>query len=468
MRTTLILFAAAVSVVWAAAAGAVETAGVVQFVAGEVKLVSPGGAGRDARKGVPVNVGDTVRTGVGALAQLKMGDGAIVVVQPDSNLTVAEFHFDGREDGTEKVHYRLQQGGFRAVTGAIGHTHKQNYVIETPIAHMGVRGTDHETYYFPPAGEALADGAKPGAYNKVNTGRTFIRTNAGEIDVEPNEVGYVASANDVPVILPSVPSFFNRSAEPRNAHRQPSPAVTQQAVAQATRVEQPVETDDGQPLVHPRGPAGAASNGMGPLIGYSQVAGGASFGRTASGAVVVPNGASYANAGGDAAYGVNWGSWAGGMATVGGVATNGAVHVISSTQMTTPAQLAALPSSIVTATYNYAGGPAPTNQAGVQGTVNSLAVGVNFSTQQITSYALDASAGGANWSAKGSGSIAQFTGTSGIALSGNCSGCGGGGAPAASGTANGAFVGSTAQKMISAFGLTAAGQSISGTAYLSR
>jgi len=140
-----------------------QTAGVIQFAAGAVKVVAPGGAEREARKGVAVNVGDTLTTPAGGLAQLKMGDGAIVVVQPESRLTVAEFHYAGVEDGSEKVRYRLEHGGFRAVTGAIGRTHKQNYLIETPIAHMGVRGTDHESYYFPATGPVSGDGVKPGA-----------------------------------------------------------------------------------------------------------------------------------------------------------------------------------------------------------------------------------------------------------------------------------------------------------------
>jgi len=99
-----------------------QSAGVVQFAAGDVKVIAASGSERIARKGVPVSVGDTLLTASGALAQLKMGDGAIVVVQPESRLTVAEFHYDGKEDGTEKVRYKLDHGGFRAVTGAIGHT----------------------------------------------------------------------------------------------------------------------------------------------------------------------------------------------------------------------------------------------------------------------------------------------------------------------------------------------------------
>ena len=42
-----------------------QTAGVIQFAAGDVKVVAPGGVERQARKGVPVNVGDTLATPAG-------------------------------------------------------------------------------------------------------------------------------------------------------------------------------------------------------------------------------------------------------------------------------------------------------------------------------------------------------------------------------------------------------------------
>jgi hypothetical protein len=428
--------------------------------------MQPDGGERLARKGVVVNVGDTLATATGAMAQLKMGDGAIVIVVPESRVTVAEFRYAGVEDGTEKVRYRLEQGGFRAVTGASGRTHKKNYIIETPIAHMGVRGTDHETYYFPVTGPVGGEGAKPGAYNKVNTGKTFIRTGAGEVEIEPNQVGFVASANDVPVILPSVPGFFNRTIAPRNAR--PAVDAAPEAVAK-TKVEQNIKTAQGLAVVGARGRAGnvAPGTGMGPLAGFSVGAGPTGFGASGNGVAFVPNGALLADVGGDAVWNVNWGSWQGGAMTVGGQPVNGVLHVISSMDMTTTAQLAALPAGLVNATYSYVGGPAPTNQAGVQGTINSLAVDVNFSSQNVN-YALNASAAGATWAANGGGSIAQFTGVSGIALAGGCTGCQGMGTQVATGTAHGAFVGPQAEQMISAFGLSAAGKSISGVAHLAR
>lgn len=438
-----------------------QTAGVIQFVAGDVQLVQPDGAERAARKGVVVNVGDTLATAKGAMAQLKMGDGAVVVVVPESRVTVAEFRYTGVEDGTEKVRYRLEQGGFRAVTGAIGRTHKKNYVIETPIAHMGVRGTDHETYYFPVSGPSDGEGAKPGAYNKVNTGRTFIRTGAGEVEVEPNQVGFVASANDVPVILPTVPGFFNRSIAPRNAR----PAVDSTPDALATTVvKQSVVSATGVRLVQTRGPRVTPGSGQGPLVGFVTAAGMGGFGGSGNGTDVVVSGAAYSNGNFDT---VDWTTWQGGVAIVGGKPTVGSTHVIGASNPTDLSALSALP---VSATYSYAGvGPAPTNQLGQAGTINSLSVGVNFSSQMVTSYDLNASAGGTTWNSKlntaAARSIADFTGAGGVRLTGTCTTCGG----TTSGSAHGVFVGTQAENLITTFGLSgSANQALSGAALLNR
>jgi len=459
MRIALVILGLAVGAMGAGTTYG-QTAGVIQFVAGDVKLMLAGGAERAARKGVPVSVGDTLATAKGGLAQLKMGDGAIVVVQPETRLTVAEFHYAGKEDGSEKVRYRLERGGFRAVTGAIGRTHKKNYLIETPIAHMGVRGTDHESYYFPATGPVAGDDAKPGAYNKVNTGRTFIRTGAGEVEIDPNQVGYVASASEVPVILPTVPGFFNRSIAPRARPAvKPAPDAAEIAHQDQTR-----DLANQVRLQRTRGPRVAPGTGQGPLVGFSVAVGKGGFGGSGNGVPVVDNGAASTTG---SVGSVNWTSWEGGVAVVGGQLTAGSTHVIGTTDKT---DLAALPASLVSATYTYSGvGPAPTNQLGQAGTINSLSVGVNFSNQTVTSYDLNATAGGTNWNSslntKAPNSIGDFTGVGGIRLTGSCTSCGG----TTAGSAHGTFVGTQAENLITTFGLSgSANQSLSGAASLSR
>jgi hypothetical protein len=274
----------------------------------------------------------------------------------------------------------------------------------------------------------------------------------------------VASANEVPVILPAVPGFFNRSIAPRNARPATKPAPV---VAELDHVQQVV--DNGVRLVRTRGPRVTPGSGNGPLAGWTLASGGASFGGSGNGVALEDNGALKTNEVTNAPFGVNWFTWEGGVATVDGQATSGTTHVIDSSVKTNASELTALTNQGVIGSYSYVSGPAPTNGTGMSGTINSLDVTANFGTQMITSYALDATVDTTNWTASGSGSISAFTGRTGILLSGSCAGCTGAPSSPASGTAHGTIVGSQADGMITTFGMSSGGgQSLSGAAYLEK
>lgn len=439
-----------VACAWASNALA-ATAGVFQFVSGDVQVSLAVGGSRPAAKGSPVEVGDTIVSARAGMAQLKMGDGAIIVVQPESRLTVAEFTYAGKEDGTEKVRFRLEQGGFRSITGAIGHTNKGNYTIETPIAHIGVRGTDHESWYFPSRVSADGVTTEAGLYNRVTVGLTYIRNGTGEVVIGPNQVGYASTAVDRPRLLGAMPEFFNRSIQPRSVRVGPQSGAT--ITAQGASQQ-------------------GTSGSSGSIAAFTAPRGkeGVSFGETAVNPVIAPSGATLANAGSDPTLGVNWGTWQGGITRVNGRPTTGAVNFISSTNLTTAAQLAALPPQVVTANYNYVPGSGAVTGTGSpnNGVINSLSVGVNLTTQTVTNYSLNATVGSQTWTGNGSGTFTQYM-SSGIGIDGKCSGCApGAGSPTSHGTATGAFVGGQAEGMTTGFGMKAANQSMSGTGLLTR
>jgi len=91
------------------------------------------------------------------------------------------------------------------VTGKIGKRFPQNDLVRTRTATIGVRGTDHE------ATVILLDdsrGYPSGTYDKVNTGVTFIRTERGEIDIHPNQVGLAVNIREMPTLLMDIPDFY--------------------------------------------------------------------------------------------------------------------------------------------------------------------------------------------------------------------------------------------------------------------
>ena len=135
------------------------TAGHFQFVAGEVRVLGSDGRERAASKGSDISEGETIVTSRGASAQLRMVDGGILAVRPDTRLQVTTYSHKGGESGSGKAGMSLFKGGLRAISGLIGKTSKENYAITTPTATIGIRGTDHEPVVIAPAppGQQLPD-----------------------------------------------------------------------------------------------------------------------------------------------------------------------------------------------------------------------------------------------------------------------------------------------------------------------
>jgi hypothetical protein len=189
---------------------AATIAGQVQFTIGTVQVTTAEGNVHLLKKGDTIYEGDTINTIVASSAQIKMKDGGFIAVRHDTKMRFDKFVFKGNQNGEERSFYSLFKGGFRAVTGLIGGVNKQNYKIVTPAATIGIRGTDHETY-FVPTGTALV---QSGAYSKVNVGETTLTTNQGTINVLPNQMGFSSGMNEVPKLAPINTNIFTVAATP--------------------------------------------------------------------------------------------------------------------------------------------------------------------------------------------------------------------------------------------------------------
>src|SRR5574340_316299 len=190
-----------------------DVAGHVQFVNGAVQLTDAAGQTHSVQKGDAVNEGDTLTSAKDASAQVRMQDGGFVAMRADTRLKFDSLKFSGNQDGSEQSFFSLLKGGFRAVTGLIGELNKSSYQITTPVATIGIRGTDHETFVVAP-GTELAAVAPPGAYNKVNIGETFLATDKGTVFVLPNQMGFAGGKDQMPQLQPINTNLFTVAASP--------------------------------------------------------------------------------------------------------------------------------------------------------------------------------------------------------------------------------------------------------------
>lgn len=210
-------------------------AGDVLFVSGQVQATNSAGQTRDLQKGDAVHESDTVITGKNASAQVRMRDGGMIAVRPDSQLKFDSFVFMGKEDGTERSFFSLLKGGFRAITGLIGQKNKPNYRIETVASTIGIRGTDHEVYVVVPGSE-LATKVSVGTYNKVNVGETVMTTNQGTVNVLPNQMGFAVANDQMPLLQPVNLNLF--TAVPAHTPQAlTSPAKAGEAARDSTVVD---------------------------------------------------------------------------------------------------------------------------------------------------------------------------------------------------------------------------------------
>lgn len=227
-RFALALGALAFSLAAAQEKPAAPAAGVIDFVEGDSIVESRAGA-RIAKAADPVYQAESITTFAGAEVHLKMADGAYLSLRENSKITITAYVANG-DDGDQSL-IDLAKGAFRSVTGWIGKYRRAAYQVRTPMVTLGVRGTDHEpTHLLPgdPRGE-------PGSYDKVNEGRTFMKSEFGTVEVLPNRAAHFTPERRAPPrLLASVPAFFKPA---RNEHK-----FVERARASARNLEAQRET----------------------------------------------------------------------------------------------------------------------------------------------------------------------------------------------------------------------------------
>ena len=137
---------------------------------------------------------DQIATDPGGAAQLSMIDDTVITVGPQSEVVLDQFLFDPAS-GNGDVVSRVSVGGLRFISGQMP---SDAYAIETPVAVIGLRGTDVTV---------LVEAVTGATRLIVLIGEAWIRP-LGLETVTRVPVGRmvdVASANAVPQISPAAP-----------------------------------------------------------------------------------------------------------------------------------------------------------------------------------------------------------------------------------------------------------------------
>jgi hypothetical protein len=116
-----------------------DSSGMVVASRGEVIALSDGGS-RELKQGDFIYVKDEIMTSNRSFAVLQFTDGAKVTVRPDSTMIIEQYLYAGNDN--DEATLNLVEGGLRVITGAMAKSNPENYKVRTPVALMGVRGTE--------------------------------------------------------------------------------------------------------------------------------------------------------------------------------------------------------------------------------------------------------------------------------------------------------------------------------------
>ncbi|MCW8956872.1 MAG: FecR domain-containing protein, partial [Gammaproteobacteria bacterium] len=165
---------------------------------GELSAVNRGSV-RKLSRNSSVLKGDTLKTASNSHTQIRLKDGALISLRPNTEFRIADFRYNGSEDGTERGLFELIKGGFRTITGAIGHRNKQNYRVNTTVATIGIRGT-HYGLVLCTDGSCESDGSNlaDGLYGGVVDGAVVATNVAGEYNFTNDEYFLITSQTSTP------------------------------------------------------------------------------------------------------------------------------------------------------------------------------------------------------------------------------------------------------------------------------
>jgi hypothetical protein len=138
-KTTWTALIATLSLALSGLAMAATGVGEVIFTVGEVKVQ---GSNAPLKRGDALAVGQTLMTGSNGHIHIRFIDQAFVSVRPGSELRIEQYLYDQAEPANNRIKFSLVKGTSRLITGKAGQANKQGFRLNTPVAAIGIRGTD--------------------------------------------------------------------------------------------------------------------------------------------------------------------------------------------------------------------------------------------------------------------------------------------------------------------------------------
>jgi hypothetical protein len=216
-----------------AAPAAPSAAGTATLVTGHVSAATPSGEIRDLARGSPVYEGEVVITAGSSMVNIEFSDGGRVLLRPETRFQIERYQYAGAAARPaagqpqtaqaqplrqESAFFRLLKGGFRAVSGLIGHTRREDYAVQTPVATIGIRGTDYEVRMCSGDCGDVSPAPKDGLYAGVQSGSIALTNQGGTTTPTAGQYVFIAGSNGVPVPLALRPPALTPLPDPKTCN----------------------------------------------------------------------------------------------------------------------------------------------------------------------------------------------------------------------------------------------------------
>ena len=173
-------------------------AGRFQIVSGEVILSVNDNDQREARVNDTLKSGVRVTTGDNSAALLAFPDGQIIWLQSNTSFLVTEYRFIQTHKKRSNIVFSLFEGGLRAFSGLIAKRNKAAFSLRTPMAVLGVRGTDFAVVLT----KGASTDTKDSLYATVYSGAIPVKTYVATAFVAAGHTAVVRSWFERPTLMP--------------------------------------------------------------------------------------------------------------------------------------------------------------------------------------------------------------------------------------------------------------------------
>lgn len=116
-------------------------AGRIVFVTGDVRIADQRIALDHA-----VQEGDELATGADGYTYLKTVDNGFLILRPNTRARITAYHIDRQNPAHTRIKLELLNGVVRSISGQAVKLARQNFRFNTPVAAIGVRGTDFTVF----------------------------------------------------------------------------------------------------------------------------------------------------------------------------------------------------------------------------------------------------------------------------------------------------------------------------------